>query len=68
MPWIKVAHQEHRVPVAFFPKTEALTPGFVVRIVGHVERVHLQNLLKGELTDNVAKIRCCSQRRAGGHR
>ena len=30
-----------------FP-AEALTPGFV-RIVGHVERVHLQNRLKGEL-------------------
>ena len=36
------------MPIAFFPKAEALTPGFV-RIVGHVEQVHLQNLLKGEL-------------------
>ncbi|MEG5087886.1 GIY-YIG nuclease family protein [Microcoleus sp. AT9b-C2] len=36
------------MPIAFFPKAEALTPGFV-RIVGHVERVHLQNLLLGEL-------------------
>jgi hypothetical protein len=35
------------VPIAFFPKAEALTPGFV-KIVGHVERVHLQNLLKRE--------------------
>ncbi|MEG4329810.1 GIY-YIG nuclease family protein [Microcoleus sp. herbarium5] len=34
--------------IAFFPKAEALTPGFV-RIVGHVEQVHLQNRLKGEL-------------------
>jgi hypothetical protein len=34
-------HQEHRVLIAFFPKAEALTPRFV-RIVGHVERVHLQ--------------------------
>jgi hypothetical protein len=36
------------VPIAFFPKAKALTPEFV-KIVGHVERVHLQNLLKGEL-------------------
>jgi hypothetical protein len=36
------------VPIAFFPKAEALTPGFV-KIVGHVEQVHLQNRLKGEL-------------------
>ena len=33
---------------AFFPKAEALTAGFV-KIVGHVEQVHLQNLLLGEL-------------------
>ncbi|MEJ6485387.1 hypothetical protein N0Y54_29445 [Nostoc punctiforme UO1] len=45
---MKVTHQEHRVPIAFFPPAEALPPGFV-RIVGHVERVHLQNRLKGEL-------------------
>jgi hypothetical protein len=38
----------NRVPIAFFPKAEALTPEFV-KIVGHVERVHLQNRLKGEL-------------------
>ena len=36
------------MPIAFFPKAEALTPEFV-RIVGHVERVYLQNRLKGEL-------------------
>ena len=36
------------MPIAFFPRAEALTPEFV-RIVGHVERVHLQNRLKGEL-------------------
>jgi hypothetical protein len=54
------------MPIAFFPKAEALTPGFV-KIVGHVERVHLQNRLKGELTDNVAKIWCCSQWRTDGH-
>ncbi|MEG4838271.1 GIY-YIG nuclease family protein [Microcoleus sp. B9-D4] len=36
------------MPIAFFRSAEALTPGFV-RIVGHVERVHLQNLLLGEL-------------------
>ncbi len=36
------------MPIAFFLKAEALTPEFV-KIVGHVERVHLQNLLKGEL-------------------
>ena len=36
------------MPIAFFLKAEALTPGFV-RIVGHVEQVHLQNRLKGEL-------------------
>jgi len=47
--------------IAFFPKAEALTLGFVVTIlvakrgVSHrVEQVHLQNRLKGELTDNVA--------------
>jgi hypothetical protein len=57
---LTLAHQEHRVPIAFFPKAEALTPGFVT-IVDRLERVHLQNLLKGELTDNVAKIRRCSQ-------
>jgi integrase/recombinase XerD len=38
---------------AFFPKAEALTPGFVT-ILDRVERVHLQNLLKGELTGDVA--------------
>ncbi|MEG4202711.1 hypothetical protein QUA20_02090 [Microcoleus sp. Pol7_A1] len=63
-----VAHQEHRVPIAFFPKAEALTPGFVVTILDRVERVHLQNRLKGELTDNVAKIWCCSQWRTDEHR
>ncbi len=57
---MKVTDQEHRVPIAFFPKAEALTPGFV-KIVGHVEQVHLQNRLKGELTGDVAKIWCCSQ-------
>ncbi len=31
----------NRVPIAFFPKAEALTPGFV-QIVGHVEQVHLR--------------------------
>ncbi|MEG4496633.1 GIY-YIG nuclease family protein [Microcoleus sp. F10-C6] len=36
------------MPIAFFLKAEALTPEFV-RIFGHVERVHLQNRLKGEL-------------------
>ena len=36
------------MPIAFFPKAEALTPEFV-KIVGHVERVYLQNRLKGEL-------------------
>jgi len=36
------------VPITFFPKAEALTPEFV-KIVGHVERVHLQNRLLGEL-------------------
>jgi len=41
------------MPIDFFPKAEALTPGFV-KIVGHVERVHLQNLLKGELKGDVA--------------
>ncbi|MEG4008244.1 GIY-YIG nuclease family protein [Microcoleus sp. Pol11C1] len=45
---IKVTHQEHRVPIAFFPPAEALTPGFVT-ILDCVERVHLQNRLKGEL-------------------
>jgi len=39
--------------IAFSPKAEALTPGFV-KIVGHVERVHFQNRLKGELTGDVA--------------
>ena len=34
-------HQEHRVPIAFFLKAEALTPRFV-KIVGHVERGHLR--------------------------
>jgi len=53
--------------IAFFPKAEALTPGFVIKIVGHVERVHLQNLLKGELTGDVAKIWCCSQWRTDEH-
>ena len=48
-----------------FP-AEALTPGFV-KIVGHVEQVHLQNQLKGELTGDVAKIWCCSQRRTDEH-
>jgi hypothetical protein len=43
----------NRVPIAFFPKAEALNPEFV-KIVGHVERVHLQNRLKGELTGDVA--------------
>ncbi|MEG3920665.1 hypothetical protein QUA07_16245 [Microcoleus sp. T3_A4] len=49
---MKVAHQEHRVPMGFFPKAEALTPRFVVTIlvakrgVSHrVERVYLRNLL-----------------------
>jgi hypothetical protein len=42
------------VPIAFSPKAEALTPGFVVKIVGHVEQVHLWNRLKGELTGDVA--------------
>ncbi|WP_333143166.1 hypothetical protein [Microcoleus sp. B13-B6] len=41
------------MPIAFFRSAEALTPGFV-KIVGHVEQVHLRNRLKGELTDNVA--------------
>jgi hypothetical protein len=64
---LKVTHGESnddRSP----PKPEALTPRFVVTIlvakrgVSHrVEQVHLQNRLKGELTDNVAKIWCCSQ-------
>jgi hypothetical protein len=35
-----------------FP-AEALTPGFVT-ILDRVERVYLQNLLKGELTGDVA--------------
>jgi len=48
------------MPIAFSLKAEALTLGFV-KIVGHVERAHLQNLLKGELTGDVAKIWCCSQ-------
>jgi hypothetical protein len=52
--------------IAFFPKAEALTPGFV-KIVGHVEQVHLQNRLKGELTGDVAKIWCCSQWRTDEH-
>jgi hypothetical protein len=39
--------------IAFFPKAEALTPGFVT-ILDRVERVHLQNRLKGELTGDVA--------------
>jgi hypothetical protein len=47
--------------IAFFPKAKALTPRFVVTILDRVEQVHLQNRLKGELTDNVAKIWCCSQ-------
>ncbi|MEG4225453.1 hypothetical protein QUA35_05570 [Microcoleus sp. N9_B2] len=51
---IKVTHQEHRVPIAFSLKAEALTPGFVVTILDRMEQVHLQNRLKGELTDNVA--------------
>jgi len=50
------------MPIAFFPKAEALTPRFVVTILDRVEQVHLQNRLKGELTDNVAEIWCCSQR------
>jgi hypothetical protein len=54
--------------VAFFPEAEALTPGFAVKIVDRVERVHLQNRLKGELTGDVAKIWCGSQWRVGGHR
>ena len=37
------------MPIAFFPKAEALTPGFVVTILDRVEQVHLQNLLLGEL-------------------
>ncbi|MEG4350301.1 hypothetical protein QUA74_11215 [Microcoleus sp. LAD1_D3] len=41
MPRIKVTHQEHRVPIAFFPKAEALTPGFVT-ILDRVEQVHLR--------------------------
>jgi hypothetical protein len=48
-----VTHQEHRVPIAFSPKAEALTPGFV-KIVTPVEQVHLQNRLKGELKGDVA--------------
>ena len=52
--------------IALLTLAEALTPGFV-KIVGHVERVHLQNRLKGELTDNVAKIWRCSQWRTDEH-
>ena len=48
-----MTHQEHRVPIAFSPKAEALTPGFV-KIVTPVEQVHLQNRLKGELKGDVA--------------
>ncbi|MEG4026616.1 competence protein CoiA family protein [Microcoleus sp. S13C4] len=36
------------MPITFFPKAEALTPKFVT-ILDRVERVHLQNLLLGEL-------------------
>jgi uncharacterized protein YeeX (DUF496 family) len=52
--------------IAFSPKAEALILG-LVKIVGYVEQVHLQNRLKGELTDNVAKIRRCSQRLPDEH-
>jgi hypothetical protein len=38
---MKVTHQDHRVPIAFFPKAEALTPGFVT-ILDRVEQVHLR--------------------------
>jgi hypothetical protein len=39
--------------IAFFPQAEALTPGFV-KIVGHVEQVHLQKPAFRRTFDNVA--------------
>jgi hypothetical protein len=32
----------------------------LIKVLKHVERVHLQNLLLGELKGDVAKIWCCS--------
>jgi hypothetical protein len=52
--------------VAFFPKAEALTPGFVT-ILDRVEQVHLQKPAFRRTFDNVAKIWCCSQWRTDGH-
>jgi hypothetical protein len=52
---MKVTHQEHRMTVAFFPKAEALTPGFVT-ILDRVEQVHLQKPASRRIVDNVAKI------------
>jgi len=43
------------------------TPPQLVKILNHVERVHLQNRLKGELKGDVAKIWCCSRRRTDEH-
>ena len=54
------------MPLAFFPKAEALTPGFVT-ILDRVERVHLQKPAQRRIVDNVAKIWCCSQRRTDEH-
>jgi hypothetical protein len=50
---MKVTHQEHRVPIAFFPKAEALTPEFVT-ILDRVEQVHLRKPAQRRIVDNVA--------------
>ena|SRR4028119_2328088 len=47
------------VTLAFPSQPEALISRFV-RILNHVERVHLRNRLSGELKGDVAKIQCCS--------
>ncbi|MEG4965715.1 hypothetical protein QUB11_03560 [Microcoleus sp. B6-A1] len=41
------------MPIAFFPKAEALTPGFVT-ILDRVEQVHLQKPAQRRIVDNVA--------------
>jgi hypothetical protein len=51
----------NRVPIAFFPKAEALTPGFV-KILGHVCGAGAPTKPAfRRIVDNVAKIWCCSQ-------
>ena len=54
------------MPRAFFPKAEALTPGFVT-ILDRVEQVHLRKPAFRRTFDYVAKIRRCSQWRTDEH-